>query len=757
MNHLSSETLNHLLIFNSSDSDNDENGDFATFQFESRSINLNYSLLTKYSKHIRDEYVFSDITKRLPLELHSYQEQYNIHADNIFLFFQLLQQNLEINENLSLTYEQCDDLFKISVCFQIEKLSKQLKKYFKKHNVDVNFLIQIILYEEEAMKKSENYKFQISEEMESVLTTKIDECLLNEKFAELPISIIFRITELGSIMKKITANNLFDFIKKSTEKFGVLFQFLELKQLSDDRLEELFELYSNSDESNRLTFGYMKCNLDMIKELNDQLKNLMKQLNNFEEAKAQSEGEMKKKLIESENEKISLSKKLELKIDQLEKQLAELENDKQKLEDEKIMMQKQIKNSEDANKELQKRLEEEMAPAKGQITASIKSGLLINANIKLVLKGSLDTSRSKYIISSSDSKTVGVEAYKKGESITSSQMSTIDFICRPGTYYVRCIVFNSEGKSVEIVSNPVVTSGNNVLFGYEGKPTKVSLFKGKYKLEVWGAKGGDSQKQIKNSPSPGKGGLGGYSRGFLTLNENETFYIFVGGEGRSLNSSGGSITSGGFPDGGGTEMVLYDKFTPVPGTGGGSTSIRIGSDSDYARVIVAGGGGGSSGNRSYTNHGGFGGGLSGGNCYFRSSITDQGAGTQTGSTGGLGHGPHGDPGRFGHGADGKYSSGRDSGGGGGGGGGWYGGGSGGQGGFTDDSSGGGGSGWTFTESDFNTWKSGDSTNSSKFILKKSFHLTDALTIAGDKEFPKPDGKGNEQGHSGNGYAKITPE
>ena len=301
----------------------------------------------------------------------------------------------------------------------------------------------------------------------------------------------------------------------------------------------------------------------------------------------------------------------------------------------------------------------------------------------------------------------------------------------------------------------MTTSGNSVLFGYEGKPAKISLFKGKYKLEVWSAKGGDSTGSRGNSSSSGKGGLGGYSRGVLTLNENEIFYVFVGGEGRSSNSSDGSTTKGGFPDGGGTKTGHYDKYTSVPGTGGGSTSIRVGSDSDYARVIVAGGGGGSSGSCAYTNHGGFGGGLSGGNCYCNNSIRNQGAGTQTGSTSGLGCGSYGDPGRFGHGADGKYKSGRDSGGGGGGG--WYGGGSGGYGNCTDDSSGGGGSGWIFTESNFNAWQSGDSTNSSKFTLKKPFYLADALTVAGDKEFPKPDGKGNEIGHSGNGYAKITLE
>lgn len=35
-------------------------------------------------------------------------------------------------------------------------------------------------------------------------------------------------------------------------------------------------------------------------------------------------------------------------------------------------------------------------------------------------------------------------------------------------------------------------------------------------------------------------------------------------------------------------------------------------------------------------------------------------------------------------------------------------------------------------------------------------LTSAQTIAGNKSFPSPTSNSNETGHSGNGYARITP-
>ena len=77
-------------------------------------------------------------------------------------------------------------------------------------------------------------------------------------------------------------------------------------------------------------------------------------------------------------------------------------------------------------------------------------------------------------------------------------------------------------------------------------------------------------------------------------------------------------------------------------TGGGSTSIRIGSESKYARVIAAGEGGGASGECKYVSPGGFG----GGNCYYGESLRSTGAGTQTGSTNSIGA-SDGDKGSFG--------------------------------------------------------------------------------------------------------------
>ena len=61
--------------------------------------------------------------------------------------------------------------------------------------------------------------------------------------------------------------------------------------------------------------------------------------------------------------------------------------------------------------------------------------------------------------------------------------------------------------------------------------------------------------------------------------------------------------------------------------------------------------------------------------------------------------------------------------------------------------GGGGSGYVYTSASVINYPTG-------CLLNGSFYLTNAQTIAGNQSFPAPSG-GNETGHSGNGYARIT--
>ena len=276
-----------------------------------------------------------------------------------------------------------------------------------------------------------------------------------------------------------------------------------------------------------------------------------------------------------------------------------------------------------------------------QVTVS-KIVFGLNAQITGSDVGSgLNYNKCKYMINNSSTKLGENEALYTTGTLSGSSVS-LKKVMAGGTYYVHVLVTDKVGNKNEIVSSSVVV--DSVLnYAYTGSSQNVELLPGKYKLEVWGAQGG-----YRSSSS--YGGRGGYSVGTIALTENTKFFIYVGGSG----NTGG--TSGGFNGGG--SRATYNG-------GGGGTDFRIGSDSLYARVIVAGGGG----SDGATNKNGlYGGGTSGG-----SASQSYGSGGQggTATSGGAGYSSGANtPGSFGKGGQG-YN--RSSGYGGAGGGGWYGG------------------------------------------------------------------------------------
>lgn len=264
-----------------------------------------------------------------------------------------------------------------------------------------------------------------------------------------------------------------------------------------------------------------------------------------------------------------------------------------------------------------------------------------------------------------------------------------------------------------------IKTGDILNFNYTGAVQSVTLPKGTYTLECWGAQGGYSSSN--SGIDVGMGGKGGYSVGTITLDKKTPIYIYAGGVG---SISGNGKADGGFPNGGSS---WASDTSEGAGGGGGSSDIRIGTDSLYARVIVAGGGGGG-GEDNET--GGYGGGETGGT---------SGSGTPGSQTAPSGY--------FGIGGHTSYD-------GGGGGGGWYGAcPAGGQttpatsNSVSDTSGSPGGSGYVYTSATASNYPSG-------CLLNSSYYLSAAKTIAGNTSFTSPTGS-SETGHSGNGYCRIT--
>ena len=295
------------------------------------------------------------------------------------------------------------------------------------------------------------------------------------------------------------------------------------------------------------------------------------------------------------------------------------------------------------------------------------------------------------------------------------------------------IQYEAPNKYDLTVTTPTkIQTGDILNCPYSGSAKSITLPKGQYQLECWGAQGGNG---TDNTSQPG--GKGGYSKGIITLNKKTNLYLYTGGQGLNgtTYNSNGATTAGGF-NGGGSATSINNR-----GSGGGGTDIRIAVDSLYARVLVAGGGSGSS---SYTSSAGFAGGGISGKTYNNQDSSNGGSwygggGRQTqGSAANTVYTNYTTAGSFGQGGD--YNSGSNTYFGSGGGGGWYGGGG-------AIGVGGGGSGYVYTSSTASNYPSG-------CLLNSSYYLTDAQTIAGNSAFTSPTGT-SEIGHAGNGYIRIT--
>ena len=179
-----------------------------------------------------------------------------------------------------------------------------------------------------------------------------------------------------------------------------------------------------------------------------------------------------------------------------------------------------------------------------------------------------------------------------------------------------------------------------------GETTYTALATGTYKLEVWGAQGGNS------------GGYGAYSTGSVSLSKGDVLYINVGGSGSGVTggyNGGGTALTGGYGGGGATHIAsesgLLSTFS-----------------SKLSNVLIIAGGGGGKG---AAGAGGNGGGINGGSGVDGACSNKAGGGATQTSGGSCVDGSWCNNGSFGTGGAGKNSNN-----GGAGGGGLYGGGSG---------------------------------------------------------------------------------
>ena len=174
-----------------------------------------------------------------------------------------------------------------------------------------------------------------------------------------------------------------------------------------------------------------------------------------------------------------------------------------------------------------------------------------------------------------------------GKNYVTSTSNTYTFASQANpSYAYKAYSADASGNTSKVFETS--TYGYYGLVDYSNQiQTKTITESGYYKLETWGAQGG-------NVTSDCVGGYGGYSVGYIYLNPNSTLYLAIGGAG---SCSTGTLVSGGY-NGGGAAKVGSSLYTMCGG--GGATHIAS-TSGDLASLktltdnilMVSGGGGGS--------------------------------------------------------------------------------------------------------------------------------------------------------------------
>ena len=147
-------------------------------------------------------------------------------------------------------------------------------------------------------------------------------------------------------------------------------------------------------------------------------------------------------------------------------------------------------------------------------------------------------------------------------------------------------------------NTPNITLINNsIIFDYPCKnnsicePYYITLYKGVYFIELWGAQAGGS---YYNSEYFEPIGRGGYTSGYIIVSTSQSYFLYVGGQG-SCGTMNVNIEALGGYNGGGDAYSDYcadgDHDDPAGG-GGGASDIRTAYEDYKTKIAVAGGGGG---------------------------------------------------------------------------------------------------------------------------------------------------------------------
>lgn len=252
---------NTFNLLNEVEDENSEINEIVEIQLISAIVRVKFSLLCKYSNLIREEYHINDARNNLSAIFQNYQNEFNIKEKSIVTFI-----NFILEKDVELKCDEYCDLSVLSQFFKVNKLIQILKRYLRSNSEDIGLISNLIIEQNSSKSSYIITSDDICADMEEILIKNIEDCLQNDEFGKLPISTIYRI--IVKSIEKVPTDLLYDFINESIEDRFALFNFIQIKDLSDDRLDHLL---NEIEKKPTFYFDYIKNDFEYLKLIREDL------------------------------------------------------------------------------------------------------------------------------------------------------------------------------------------------------------------------------------------------------------------------------------------------------------------------------------------------------------------------------------------------------------------------------------------------------------------------------------------------------
>ena len=200
---------NHLLQIDISKSKQANKKDLFQIRFKnSDTIQLNFPKLFIQSEYIQGKYKYPEALDMIQDEFDNIENKMNISEESIKSFIQLID-----DDQVKIPIERYKDIYTLSEYFCLHDFTATLDSISNVFLLnDIDFTIQILADSET---EKNGFETKLLSKIENFLKERINECIENAKFRELPLPTICRIVEQSQQI--IDHNLLLDFIFESAE------------------------------------------------------------------------------------------------------------------------------------------------------------------------------------------------------------------------------------------------------------------------------------------------------------------------------------------------------------------------------------------------------------------------------------------------------------------------------------------------------------------------------------------------------------